>query len=166
MNKITILFLVLLIFVLTVGFIPCKKEKSNCKKNFICIGVVIVILLSGFIPIKISVRDSELEKYDTFHIIKATQVTGASWKIIGDEKGYYDEPVYIDVKNLPFIAYDYELFFGDNIYVFCGNITNETEIDDVYQYEVNSWDIKYPIKRNSLLDILPEKYICIYDLIF
>lgn len=161
------MFFILLITVIIIAIVPMHNRSKYRRKVIICTVVLVGIILAGFIPVKFAVDDADLQSIEKYHIVKWTQVTGASFIIIGDENGYYEQGIYIEVEeDTPFIADDYELLSGDNCYIVKGEIIGDANNDDTYIYEAAEWNIKYPVKRNSIIPLLPKSYVCLFDLVF
>lgn len=124
----------------------------------VCLSVIIVML----IPVKKAVMDS---KHDNCVLIKWQQTTGEPW-IRVDCENQYDNELHLEGKymyNLPL-----GVLQGDNTYWIYGSFGDQVENvlgEKVNTFDVESWDIQYPIKRNSLFaPFLSDKYLYLYEL--
>lgn len=138
------------------------------KNSIICILFISFLLCVVMLfPIDFAVTRWDLLKdMNSYYIVEWDQITGASWKIVGNQDGYYDIPMYVEVDgDLPAISSKIHLSSGGNKYICRGTFIKESEINDIYIYNFDNWDILYPISRNSIFDFLPDNYICLMDLI-
>ena len=169
-----------------------KKKKKMVVFSFI--SIIGLLILLDFIPVKFAVKlnSVDITKYkhldgQKIYICKPVQVTGSIWEAIGDEKGVREisknEVIYIAEPlkgNDPFkkLNGSFQKIYESNAYnqfVFVGNeisanIVGDIEIDGVQEktidFEVDNWQIVYPIKRDSLRDIYASKaYLTLYDFI-
>ena len=137
----------------------------------VCVFLLIVIVtgIILFAPVKFALKQSDLKEInEPYYLVKWVQVTGASWMIVGDQNGYYEQPIYVIAEGeTPSIVKNYSIATGDNIYLCYGNyIGKETILDGeemLEKYNFTGWDILYPIRRNGLLPFMPERYLCKLD---
>jgi len=142
-------------------------------KKFMIIGGVVVLLIIVlcyrvfYSPVKYALKQTELDALnDSYYLVQWTQATGSSWKIIGDQDGYFDREVYIIAKGeVPSIVNNYDIATGQNTYICYGYYAGETRIDGnemLGEYQFSGWDVLFPVKRNGL-SLLPKSYLCKYD---
>ena len=138
------------------------------KYKYIISLVCLIALLIGFIPVKKAVKKEYLDKADNYIIVNVQKSTVSQWIAIGNNKGNYDVPR--DVKligNVP-DGYNYAVETGHNSFVCYGKFCGAGDFyGDKYDvFNVDRWEILYPIKRDSLFNgILPNSYLCIFDTI-
>ena len=99
----------------------CKKILIGMRKSFIrlflaMLLIIIIYLISAWIPVKYAKTEKDFYKYDNAILIKETfYATGASWKIVGDGNGFYDKEHIYDIwleiddkaiRELPLSEYD------------------------------------------------------------
>jgi hypothetical protein len=145
------------------------KVKILIKIILIIFTSIIVIL--NFIPVKISAHIKNIKTDDTGVIIcEYDQVTGASWRIIGDSKGLFKkgEGEYIDITGkTPGEKLDWTILLGENNkFILHGKFIGTKEIagENCRVFEVSHWDIVYPINRTTLRGyVSPKGYLNIYD---
>lgn len=122
-----------------------------------------------FAPVKYALKQSDIEEIQiSYYYVKWTQVTGASWKIIGDDNGFYDEEIYIIAEGeVPSVIENYDIASGDNTYICYGNLIGMGRIGDseepLPKYQFIGWDIVYPINRGSLNLLMPQGWLCRAD---
>ena len=74
-----------------------KKRITGVLKTVITllsvlIIIIIIYLIPAWIPVKYTKTEEDFYKYKNAILIKETfYATGASWKIVGDSNGFYDE---------------------------------------------------------------------------
>ena len=159
-----------------------------------CISIIGLLIILDFIPVKfaLKINSVDITKYkeedgQKIYICKPVQVTDSIWEAIGDEKGIRDlsknEVIYMaeplkgnePLKKLNSSFHKTYEPNAHNQFVFVGNeISSNTvgdlEIDGVQEktidFQVDDWQIIYPIKRYSFRDIYaPKSYLTIYDYI-
>jgi len=145
-------------------------------KVFAIVACVLVLILSGiaaylFSPVKQAIKQEDLQNIETpYYLVKWVQVTGSSWKIIGDQDGLFDEPLYIEITGeWPYIVKDYAIATGQNTYICYGYYAGVSEHSnstiEISDYHFTGWDILYPIKRNGALPFEPESYLSRLDML-
>lgn len=137
-------------------------------KYIICFLLVSLSLICvrGFLPVKYAVKRDNLNITGDYLIVKVQKSTISQWVAIGDSKGIYDDN--IDVRltgNVP-SGYNYDIETGENIFICYGVFDGSADLHgqkyDIFNVE--SWEILYPVKRNSLFDkVLPDSYLCGFD---
>lgn len=114
-------------------------------------------------PIKFAIHYDELPK--KYIIAELQYSTAALWKIIGDETGYYSEPIDAFLYgNIPSVSYDIQI--SDNKFICVAEYQGNKIMNSGYEnaiYHISDWDILYPIRRDKLL-FLPKSYLCKFDL--
>ncbi|MDP4093473.1 MAG: hypothetical protein Q8920_08940 [Bacillota bacterium] len=150
-------------------------KRGNVKKVTIIILIIFVltIVALNFIPIKncINIKDI-IDRGNKAIICKHDQVTGASWVVIGDSDGLFEEGKgeYIDIiGNIPDTKLNSSVLLGDNEYLFEGSFVETKELHgERYRvFNVTDWDMVNPIDRASLRGyISPRSYLNIFDFLF
>lgn len=130
--------------------------------SVILMFLLIMIVAIMFIPVKKAVTNG---KKDDYALVKWQQTTGEPW-IRVDCENQYDNELHLEGEymcNLPI-----GVLQGDNTYLIYGSFGDQVENvlgEDVNTFNVVSWDIQYPIKRNSVLaPLLSDKYLYLYEL--
>lgn len=127
--------------------------------------MVIIIIALDFIPVKFAVSLSNELYKEGIYICSHEQVTGGNWRV----ENYEEEQLYFEYLkgNSPFNFLS-EIFCTDhiersgNIYLLSGTI--ETRENQIYDLQVDEWDIAYPISRKSIRMLyVPKNYLTIYD---
>lgn len=138
-------------------------------KKIICFNCIITVLIAFIVwllwPMKYTVNIDKAKK-DNYIIVESQATTAATWRIIGDENGIYDEPLDATLKgNYPKVSYD--VLTGGNKYI-CYGVFDENVVSLAgYKnavYNVTDWDIVYPISRGRVLCFMPQKWLCRFDL--
>ncbi len=144
-------------------------------KNVVIVTIVVLItilIIANFLPVKMSVKPNkvnEKNKNDTVILCEYGQTTGPNWVIIGNEKGEFGpgKCEFINVKYSESVKMpNSSIFIGDNKYVLYGKFIGvEVFYGESYRvFEVNRWDIQYPIDRFSLRSFFsPKRYLNIFD---
>lgn len=147
-----------------------KKGLIRVIKGFIVlfllvIVIIIIYLIPAWIPVKYAKMEADFYKYENAILIKRTfYATGASWKIVGDSKSFYDKEnicdIWLEKDDKPII--EMPLSEYDNTYLCIvkkiegGKYWEEGgEYFEAYKL-IDCYPI-YPIKRETI--ILPE---CMY----
>ena len=138
------------------------------KKIFLLI--IFVILLSRYIPIKNAVTQRELEQEKQFLLVKTQKSTGYEWYVVGDNSGHFSQGYDIVLYgNVPCFEIPHPIAYAgtDNTFVCFGeykqNVYNAEQWSRTF--EVDSWSILYPIKRDGLLPgfLYPKYGLTIWD---
>lgn len=118
----------------------------------VTMSVILVLLCSIFYPIKIAVKETELNKENRNYIIcKPCMVTGFDWEMTGSYDGYEG---YLFVEGEPkniysLLTMEITLY---NQFVFYGEFVGEREFEnegDFPVFKVENWSVLYPVKRGS-----------------
>ena len=125
------------------------------------LAVIIVVFLQFFVstrtPIKYALFIEDLaDAENPYYLVQWTQVTGSSWRIIGDQNGYFENPQYIIIEGeAPSVVKNNSVATGENIYVCYGEYMGENEIANTGMifdtYKFTDWDILYPVRRETIL---------------
>ncbi len=130
------------------------------------LAAVLAAVLVGFIPIKFAVKQEDLDRSENYIIVKVQTATVAPWIAIGDNKGNYDMPKDVRLSgNVP-SGFNYDVAVGQNAFVCYGKSGGTKDLygEEYEDFNVERWEILYPVKRNSNLDwIWPDSYLCIFD---
>ena len=147
-----------------------KKGLIRVLRSFILlfllvIVIIIIYLVRVWIPVKYAKMEEDFYEYENAILIKRTfYATGASWKIVGDSKSFYDKEnicdIWLEKDDKPII--EMPLSEYDNTYL-C--IVKKIEGGKYWEeggeyfeaYKLIDWYPIYPIKRETI--ILPE---CMY----
>ncbi len=136
----------------------------------ICILLIAIIVVSiiGFSPVKKAVNKEAINYNKTFIIVKAQRSTISEWTVLEDNEGIIANEA--DVKltgNIP-SGYNYEFEIGQNQFLCYGRYMGmesqyPVSLEEIMIFEVDSWEILFPIKRESLIPFLPKNYLCKFD---
>lgn len=139
------------------------------KKYIFLLGGAIMICITIFwiSHMKISVKADDLKSENGYILVKTQMSTVSEWLAIADNNGEYDIPRDVRIAgNMPG-GYNYAIETGDNIFVCYGKYISFNHKDEAGTYDIfhsNSWDIIFPIQRNSIFNkILPKTYLCFFD---
>jgi hypothetical protein len=119
-------------------------------------------------PVKYALKQKDLDALEKpYFLIQWVQVTGSSWRIVGDQNGYYDKQNYIvESGEIPYIVGNYSIAIGDNTYICYGHYIGEDKIFDFSEYQFTGWDILYPVKRDAIIPFWPKSYLSKLDFYF
>ena len=115
-----------------------------------------LLVLLPFIPDKMAVNEP---RYENYIICKMERETDSDWCIV-DEDGKWIRDVQVLNDSDVVHRYGYEFHCANNTYYLYGNFTDEGKT--VFQLEC--WDIKYPVKRNLFSFIPIRRFICQFDM--
>lgn len=138
-------------------------------KHEICIlsAVVLIAVLIGFIPVKRAIKQDGLDKAASYITVNVQKATISQWIAVGDDKGDYDTPRDVRLTgNVP-SGYNYDVEAGHNTFICYGEFDTAGDFhgEEYDIFNVETWEILYPVKRNSSLDwILPSSYLCRFDM--
>lgn len=134
---------------------------------YVLLVAISLICLSVFSPIKYAVKQGNLNKADDYLIVKVQKSTISEWIAIGDNKCIYDDAKNVRLTgNIP-SGYDYNIETGGNIFICYGKVEGTSDLhgEKYYIYNVENWEILYPVKRNSCFEkVLPDSYLCGFDI--
>ena len=122
-----------------------------------------LIIVYRWFPIKLAVTQDASHPSNNIYV-KHVRVTGFDWVLV-DEEGH--ELEYIHIEGEEPLALQYGVRYGDNVYAFTGNFVDNIEFDgkSYKSFKVSSWDIVFPVQRNTLLPnwLLPSRYLTMAD---
>ena len=133
---------------------------------YILFALVFIALFVGFTPDKKALKQDNLDKTDSYIIVHVQKATISQWITVGDNKGDYDIPKDIRLTGNAPSGYNYDVEVGDNAFVCYGKFDGVGDLngEEYYVFNVDRWEILYPVKRNSPFDwILPNSYLCRFD---
>lgn len=141
-------------------------------KFFVLVMAVIILVEVTMVlwlpPIKKAIKFEDIEKSKSYIIVKTARVTGSDWIVVDSNNTYFDVEKYIRIEGVEPDGYNFGIEYGNNSFVCYGEYIKKDYSDDTGTYDIfksNSWDILYPIQRNSLLGFLmPKSYLSKYDL--
>lgn len=140
------------------------KLKMSLFTVFIILFVVIGIF---YIPVKHAIKVEDINNKETYIVVEVQKSTIAPWRITDSNTSHqnYIEDVMLE-GNEP-RGFNLGVETGENKYICYGEKNNERSLnaDEKYQvFNVESWNIIFPVKRKSILQkILPKGYLCLYD---
>lgn len=129
--------------------------------------LLVVILIILYMPIKFSVKINELNDKRNYIVTEVQKATIAPWTLI-DVNGYYFETRDIRLTGNEPTGFNLGIETAGNKFVCYGSNFEKGFLNDeqYHIFNVEDWDIVYPIKRKSFFkNILPKKYLSIYDYI-
>lgn len=128
------------------------NKMLSIRKIFIIF--ISLVMLIPFIPDKMAVSEPQRENYI---ICMMERETDSDWCIIDDDGNWIRD---IQVLNDDVLyRYGYEFRCSNNIYYLYGEFIDEK--NNIFQME--SWDIKYPVKRNLFSFIPIKRFVCLFD---
>ena len=117
---------------------------------------------------KKALKEENIDQSKEYIIAKIQKATVSQWCAVGDNNGIYETPDNIRLKgNVP-SGYNYAVETGNNVFICYGNFcaTEELHGEKYKVFNVENWEIAYPVKRNSLFNfLLPKSYLCKYDML-
>lgn len=134
---------------------------------YILLIVFLGVIIYGMMPVKQAINEDSLEKSKDFIIVNAQKSTISQWIAIGGNSGYYNEHKNVKLKGTPPSGYTYSVEAGHNTFVCYGHYVEEKDFygEKYTVFNVESWEILYPIKRDSLFSkILPSSFLCNFDI--
>ena len=158
-----------------------EKQQKIVSKTILCFIIVLALIITGvshymkriYIPktvLRTAIKESEL--VDKKYILcKEAVTTGFKWIMVKDEDGQQTQTYCNVVGAQPFVdfklkhefrlAYNTFVFYVEEIMMVYSEATKQEEP----QYIVTGWDILYPVKHNSFIDLISSKrYITENDL--
>lgn len=131
---------------------------------FICKMTIVI----KYKPVKQAVKIQELNCDITYIVVVPVKVTGADWMIIDSKNCKFDGEEYIKIIGNEPEGLDFSIEYASNKFVCYGKYVQEDYKDETGVYDVfyaTSWDIMYPIERNSILSFfLPKSYLTDLDI--
>ncbi len=123
-----------------------------------CFFLAIVLVLNYF-PVNFAVKEIQNDGRD-YILVAQTKTTGFQWcKVEAD--GTVEDYILLKGNAPPNYDYPNRLYDTENIFVCWGEYREREVVDGTISevFNVDEWDIMYPIKRNSLLpDFLNPEY--------
>ena len=137
-----------------------RKKLMNWIILIVFLSYICINLYIGCIPKKYAITALP-NAGETYIVAMFSGATDSYWKAIGDEQGMFDESIYIQFigEGLPMFSYGVET--GGNIFICYGSFLKVE--NDICFFEMNGWDILYPVSRREWDCIIPvwgaEKYL-------
>ena len=98
---------------------------------------------------------------ETYIVVMFSGATDSYWKVVGDEQGMFERSMGIRFTDEELPIFSYGIETGKNTFICYGSFLKIEE--DIYFFEMNSWDILYPVSRNEWDYLIPiwgaEKYL-------
>jgi hypothetical protein len=147
-------------------------KKSTIIVITVILSVPLIIMIYLLFPVKYALKQKDLDVLEKpYFFIKWTQVTGSSWRIVGDQDGYYDRSKYIITNGggCPHIVGNYDIARADNTYICYGYYIGEGKDygGPIFsEYQCTGWDILYPVKRDAIIPFWPKSYLSRLDFYF
>ena len=140
------------------------------KKKLVLLITCIFILCFLLFPIKKAVDVNIVNTTSNYIIVKVQKSSASQWIAINKNgEALEKRRDYKLIGNVP-KGFNYGIESGSNIYVCFGKdiIEETTAHGDSYNvFKVDSWEIMYPIQRNSFISgVLPKNFLVVYDYIY
>lgn len=134
-------------------------------KKLISVITAIVLMLSVYLYFFRPIRKADcIEKIQgsdkEFILVRFVQTTASSWQIIGDNTGMYEIPIDLSPEGDYPKELSTNLMYTNNIFVFYGEYSEDKVTPAGYNnkvFNVNDWNVIYPINHNSILSPLLSK---------
>lgn len=141
-------------------------KKKICALVILC---VVIVFLCIYFPIKKAININEIEPSNNYILVEIQKATVSQWVAINKNGQKISEQMnYSLIGNFPF-GFNYGVESASNVYVCFGrDLKQQNTIhgDSYNVFEVDSWEILFPIQRTSLLSkFLPKSYLTLYDYI-
>ena len=121
---------------------------------------VITLYFVKIKPQKTAIELIELSSKE-YIIVETIYTTASNWAITGDQNGSYDIPIFVTLLgNEPRLIYDIQT--GENKFVCYGKYLDDVVTLAGYTtkaFNVDEWDIIYPVDHNSLYSFILSKKI-------
>lgn len=139
-----------------------KKHLLGVVLIFLCIVAI------GYLPIKVAVKEENLNHEDSYILVQEHEVTAIStWFAIGDNTTMYETLKSVELRgNVP-PSFGVAIDFAQNTFICYGEFTGTGDFygEEYAIFEVEEWNIVYPVQRAAIVPFLwPEFYLCLYDL--
>lgn len=124
---------------------------------FILIILAPLVMINIF-PVKLAITESGLKDKE-YMICEVIKTTGFDWRVEKSSYGY--KGLVILEGNIPIEGYEFGITYGENKFVVYGEFVSDIMLygDDKYRiFNVEKWDILYPVHRNSLREFIGPKY--------
>lgn len=129
--------------------------------------IAAIFLCTNFYPVKWSVTRQQLDDRKDYILVEPYLVTVAPWKIIEDKNGKYDDYCAVRLVGNEPNEFNSSVDLGHNIFVCYGKFLEDGNLaGETYKvFEVENWDILFPIKRNSIFSpFMPKSFLCKADI--
>lgn len=130
--------------------------------------VFISVIFINNIPVKRAIKYGNIDRNNTFILIKANKATVSKWFIYEDNSQQYNVPIPVRLNEDILSGYNYTIDIADNMFVCYGEYTEDKDLKGVIykNFNVSSWNIINPIKRDSIFESLfPKKHLNFFDTI-
>lgn len=130
--------------------------------------ILIATLGQGYLPVKKAVKQENIDTSRSYILVKVQKSTVSPWIAVGDNDGYYEIRRNTYLTGVEPQGFNYGIDFGDNTFICYGQYSGIREFasGEHYAFNVESWDILYPVMREGSLfkAIQPRTYICRFDM--
>jgi hypothetical protein len=156
---------------------PGKIRKSIFVSAIALIVIVDILLVIAygilFMPVKYAVKYSDLDKNEDYVTVRETPAGSNIFELIEDKSDKYDYLMEVRITgSIPGEKFEnYGIMMGGphstkNEFVLYGESmgVKNSDMGKYLEYDVNHWDILYPVKRENAFGFLfPKRGICRAD---